>query len=100
MIINKENEYIIEQIELGFQECNLPEYMKEGVLRYIFDGILSGSFLGAILENNLVGAFKFADDNNLASMKDWVRFLYWHLPSNCWGSEKKVKKWRGLNNIP
>ena len=71
----------------------IPEHMREGLRLYIESGIEPGSFLTAILENNLVRAYQTADDINIARMKDWVTFLYWDLPSDCWGSPQVVQTW-------
>jgi acyl transferase domain-containing protein len=51
-----------EEIEKGFKEYTLPDYMKEGVLHWVIDGIPPGSFLTAVLQNNLRYAVLKADE--------------------------------------
>jgi len=67
----------------------VPEHMKGGLERYINHGIPPGSFLRAVLENNLLGAFSKADETNRHAMYEWACVLN-TLPLNCWGSEEKV----------
>jgi hypothetical protein len=52
-----------------------------------------GSFLFAVLSNNLVEAFRRADDGNAAAMQEIVAYCYNKLPSECWGSKEKVEAW-------
>jgi len=53
-----------------------------------------GSFLTAVLSNNLTQACGRADDSNLRALPDIVRYCYNELPSDCWGSPEKVEAWR------
>ena len=71
----------------------IPEHMRDAMRRWIERGIPGGSFLNAVLSNNLSGAFGRADDINRAAIGDYVSFLYWDAPSGCWGSPEKVKEW-------
>ena len=71
----------------------LPEHMRQGAEDYIERGYKPGSFLRAVLSNNLVEAFGHADGINLAYMHDWVKWLYNEAPSSCWGSERRVADW-------
>lgn len=59
--------------------------------RYLNNGIMPGSFLTAVLENNLSEAFGRADIDNEANMKNIIGYVYNHLPSNSWGSREKVQ---------
>jgi hypothetical protein len=71
----------------------LPEHCRDGMKLYIEHGIPPGSFLMAVLENNLVEAFGRADDVNINRLYDYASFLYNQAPSGCWGSKEKVSKW-------
>lgn len=71
----------------------LPPYMQGAARRYIENGIPPGSFLTAVICNDLMGAFGKADNMNRAAMWDWVRFFYNDAPSTCWGSERKMAAW-------
>lgn len=77
-------------------DCNydrLPEHMQEAARNYIENGIKPGSFLTAVLENNLVKAYCYADGINLLAMHDWATWLYNDVPGNAWGSRNKVEAW-------
>jgi len=80
----------------------LPEHMQDGARRYVERGIPPGSFLTAVLENDLLGAFKRADDENAACMRDWASWLYNECPAGAQGSPEKVAAWiasGGLNGL-
>ena len=80
----------------------LPEHIKGGVQRYIENGIPPGSFLTAVIQNNLKESFAWADDINIARMFDIVSFFYNEAPGNCWGSKKDMESWinhKGLEGI-
>jgi len=72
----------------------LPEHMRDGARLYIEKGIMTGSFLTAVMENNLVEAFAQADHINVDCMYDWAKFLYNEAPRGCWGSKDVVKAWK------
>ena len=71
----------------------LPEGLASGMERYIEEGIQPGSFLTAVICNNLREAFARADDNNQKLMFDIVKWMYNEAPSHCWGSPALVLKW-------
>ena len=64
--------------------------MQDGMRRYIERGIEGGSFLMAVLENDLMGALGKADRINLSRLHDYGTFLYNNAPSVCFGSREKV----------
>ena len=66
---------------------------KDGLLRYAKEGIPTGGFLRAVLENDLMEAFARADRQNTDDMEEIVSFVYNDLPSACHGSPEIVKKW-------
>jgi len=76
-----------------FREFHIPDYMMDGINRYVNDGIPPGSFLTAIICNDLSGAVSQADDNNLPNIPAFVSYFYWETPSACWGSLRKMKAW-------
>ena len=71
----------------------LPEHMRDAARLYIEKGIPPGSFLQAVICNDLFGAFRRADDINQAAMRDWVVFFYNEAPGDCWGSEEHFSDW-------
>jgi len=73
----------------------LPEHMVQSVLDYFQEGLHPGGFLGAVLANDLVGAFSHADDINKHRIGDFVNWLYWEAPGRPfgWGSYEAIDKW-------
>ncbi|MBI4099599.1 hypothetical protein HY440_01185 [Candidatus Microgenomates bacterium] len=69
-----------------------PETL-EGLKRYAEQGIPTGGFLRAVLENNLMEAFGQADIENTADMAEIVGYVYNEMPMSCHGSPEKVKAW-------
>jgi hypothetical protein len=78
----------------------IPYHMIGGLRLFIEDGIPPGSFLTALLSNDLRETFARADEENSRSIKNWLIFLYNYAPSDCWGSPAKFNAWierGGLN---
>lgn len=71
----------------------VPEHIQGGLLRYIDQHIEPGSFLSAVLCNDLRGACSTADDINRVRLFDIVSWLYLHAPGACWGSPGKFLAW-------
>jgi len=71
----------------------LPPHMRGSMQRYYERGIPGGNFLTAILENRFVGAILHADEVNLSDLENCAIFLAWEIPTTCWGSPEKVRKW-------
>jgi len=71
----------------------LPQHIRGGVQRYIEEGCPVGSFLEAVISNDLREAFGRADDINQDSMFEIVKFFYSEAPSPCWGSPEKMRAW-------
>ena len=76
-----------------FRGFYIPDYMMDGLKRYIEQGIEPGSFLTAVLCNDLNGAVGRADDQNVKNLPAYIGYLYNEAPSPCWGSPEKVKAW-------
>ena len=72
---------------------DVPDYMHEGLARYICRGIPPGNFLSALLSNDLAETYKRADIVNRKHVSDYVKFLYNHAPAGCWGSEEQYDDW-------
>jgi len=71
----------------------LPEHMQESARGYVEDGRPPGSFLKAVLTNDLTGAFGRADDINQQCMFRWATWLYNECPGNAWGTQEAVDAW-------
>lgn len=86
------------QIFTGVEK--LPYHMRDAMSRYVLDGHPVGSFLEAVLSNDLEAAFVRADHANHLRMMDFVNFLHNYAPGDCWGSLERVRAWQahgGLN---
>lgn len=75
----------------------VSRYTKKSIDRYIDTGCPTGSFLYAVLTNNLFGAISRADANNKPYLADICEYISNYAPLNCWGSAKKVKAWMILH---
>lgn len=71
----------------------VPVLVKASMDAYVNQKMLPGSFLMAVLCNDLTKSVGYADSTNLAALPDIVRYVYNELPGNCWGNEDKVYKW-------
>ena len=72
----------------------LPEHIRGGTQRWIEHGVPPGDFLIAVICNQLKQSFMWADDINRFRMFDIVSFFYNEAPSECHGSEERMKKWQ------
>lgn len=77
----------------------LPRTLREGTKLYIEQGILPGSFLRAVISNNLKESFAQADHVNITRMFEIVKWFYNECPIPAWGSEKKMKDWNELGGL-
>ena len=76
---------------------NLPEHMKQAARMWVERAEphprMLGSFMRAVLTNNLVDAFAHADRENREAMYEWAKWLYNDIPSPAWGSSEKLDAW-------
>jgi len=71
----------------------LPEHLLYSLHNYIKFGEIPGSFLRAVLSNDLVEAVSRADEINSSLLAEWVKYIYNYAPMGCWGSEDAVNQW-------
>ena len=76
----------------------IPDRMERGIVDYIENHIMPGSFLRAVFGNNLVEAVGQADQQNLYNLPAYASYLYNEAPSSCWGSPEKVREWLRMKN--
>ena len=76
-----------------FKTFYIPEGMMPGIERYVEYGVRPGSFLTAIIENNLVQAVGQADEENMQNIPAFVDYFYNMAPLACWGSPAKMQAW-------
>jgi hypothetical protein len=72
----------------------VPTHLQAGLVRYFVGHIAPGSFVLAILQNDLAGATKAAADEEtrdaIIPIVDW---LYREAPPDSWGSIARVRVW-------
>jgi len=84
----------ISNIEQTLQgDYMISENIKQTIERYTEERLQPGSFITAVLSNDLIRACECADENNKHEIFNIVKYLYNNVPSQCWGSEERVKRW-------
>jgi hypothetical protein len=69
------------------------DYMADEIRRYVERGVPPGSFLTALLSNDLKEAFRMADDSNAKAMRAWVVWMVSEMPWKSQGSPERVAAW-------
>jgi hypothetical protein len=86
------DDYRIE-LRTRLTDANVPKTLHDGLVEYFAVRRPTGSFLQAVLENDLQQACLRADDHNRYRLGDLVRCLYHEFPERAWGSPAKVAAW-------
>lgn len=71
----------------------IPEHIRAGMGRYVRHGVQPGSFLTAVVCNNLAGALAHGDRSCTANLRLIVDWFYNEVPASCWGTPEKMKAW-------
>jgi len=71
----------------------VPSQLHDGLVLYLTDGVRPGSFLTAVLENDLITAVRRGDPECRAQLAPIVDFLLRHVPIRAWGSAENVATW-------
>lgn len=71
----------------------VSEHCRGGLERYFEHHIPPGSFLTAVLSNDLMDAARRADSANQYRLFDYCRFLETYAPRSSYGSPEAVQKW-------
>jgi hypothetical protein len=77
----------------------LPEHMREGARLWLEHGKMTGRFLTAVMENDLMEAFRTADHINVENMRVWADWLYNEAPIGSYGSPEAVRLWREAGGL-
>jgi hypothetical protein len=85
--------------EWGHGLQRLPEYMREGVVRYVLHGIIPGTFLQSVIEGDLFMALRRADSRNAYILHEYGRFFFNHAPSQCFGSRGIIAEWSQMGGM-
>ncbi len=76
-----------------FMNFYIPDRMMKSIQHYVKDRIKPGSFLRAVICNNLGDAVGQADDTNINNLPAYAAYFYNETPSSCWGSKEKMDAW-------
>lgn len=71
----------------------LPSHLQGGMRLWVEDGIQPGSFLSAVLTNNLVGALASADSDSRIVLDRIAQFVHWEIPALSHGSREACRAW-------
>ena len=74
-----------------------PGVSGDSLERYFEHHIEPGSFLNAVLSNDLFDAIGRADHVNVRALPEICSLVYNYLPSECWGSPSAVDCWLQLH---
>lgn len=78
-------------VNSALESDGLHDKFRGGMSRYFNAGIVPGSFLTAVLKNDLREAILFADDESLILLPDLVRWLTLTLRQpQMWGSKENI----------
>jgi hypothetical protein len=81
----------------------IPRHTEEALSRYVNHGLEPGSFLKAVLTNNLFRAVECADIDNKFALANIVEHIYNKFPIISHGSEENYYNWieskRSVDNL-
>ena len=74
-----------------YAKCSIN--LKDSLYHYIEEKRPVGSFLTAVLSNDLFDSFGRADHMNRIQLYNIVSWIYNYAPTSCYGSRDIVKAW-------
>lgn len=77
-----------EEVYLG-----VPPNIRGGLVRYVDNGLATGSFLTAVLTNNLLKTFTTADRTSLEAIDTIIMFVANTVPHVCRGTKNDFTCW-------
>lgn len=75
------------------RQPHLPHHMHDAMKLYVQSGIEPGSFLTAVLCNDLKESVVRADSINILYLTNIVSYCYNFLPQGSWGSHDNYAEW-------
>ena len=91
--MNDNHEFSMTEIEASLRRSCIPPNMHGGILRWIEDGTVPGSFLVAVISNDFKDACFKADDYNALILPVYARWFHNNAPAKCWGSLDNFVGW-------
>lgn len=77
----------------------IPALMRDGIMRWVEQGVKPGQFLWAVICNDLRVAVAAADEENLALLPLYVRWFHWQCPAGVSGSPEAAA-WHRASRQP
>ncbi len=77
----------------GYSKYDAPVRILDAIWNHAEYHRPCGSFVTAVLENNLMEALGRADGSSKAALFEIVRYVRWEIPGDCHGSVEKVRAW-------
>ncbi len=77
----------------------VPGWIFHELKAYVLGGQQTGSFLEAVISNDLKDSIAHADDAGVAALKPLVRMLYNDCPGQCWGSREQYVRWIKIGTV-
>ena len=75
----------------------IPDHTYEALMNYFNHCYEPGSFLMAVLKNDLMQASFKADHINRAELPQIAAWVYHNAPNGSWGSEEIIRGWLNKN---
>jgi len=72
-------------------EKEAPEQIIASLILYRDEGVPPGSFLEAVLANDLWQSVSKADEDNLLTLHHIVAWLHWNMPGDIWKSHERIE---------
>lgn len=82
--------------EMSRPNTYVPVHLRGGLIRWIEQGIVPGSFLRAMLVFDIDNARVYADPESAMHIATIEQWLWEFAPDECWGGAKEVAQWEGL----
>lgn len=79
-----------ERLTMNHRNLECPAEIRVSLHRYAREGVPTGDFLRAVLENDLMLAVQRADPVNFQLLFAICSFVWSELPVTCWGSHEAV----------
>ena len=76
------------------EQNTIGPFIMAGLQGWISHGVQPGDFLLCVLCNDLTGAVRRADDQNVRLLPEIVNWLRENAPKTCWGSPGAVQRWK------
>lgn len=77
----------------------VPEWIFHELKAYVLEGQPTGTFLQAVIANDLKDSIGRADDYGVAALQPLVRLLYNGCPGGCWGSRETYVRWLKIGRV-